>query len=73
MNLNLTNVAKAVAIGGIASVAALITDNKDFSFTGGKWEHVAEAFVGGAASTFLLLFKQPSAPPAPPTIEGGKK
>lgn len=60
MNLSLTNVAKAVAVGGIASVAALVTDNKDFSFTGGKWEHVAEAFVGGAASTFLLLFKTKS-------------
>lgn len=68
MNLNLPNIAKSVAIGGIASVAALVTDNKDFSFTGGKWEHVVEAFIGGAASTFLLLYKTKAAelPPKPP-------
>lgn len=64
--MNVPNWAKSVSIGGIAAVAALVTDNKDFSFTGGKWEHLVEAFAGGAASSFLLLLKtktiEPSAP-----------
>lgn len=66
MNLNLPVWAKSILIGGIAAVAAFITDNKDFSLTGGKWEHLVEAFIGGAASTFLLLFRTPAPAPAPP-------
>lgn len=69
MILNLPNIAKSVVVGGIAATAALITDNKDFSFTGGKWEHLAEAFVGGAASSFLLLLQKPTQPKAPPEVK----
>lgn len=69
--MNIPDWGKSIAIGGIASVAALVTDNKDFSFTGGKWEHLVEAFVGGAASTFLLLYKTKAAVPKEPSKTGG--